>query len=177
MIAVQPFNRRHVGGVEPYSDQDLRQRNLRKERRLQRGGGDGGSPTQHATIVVVFSSRTAWPFACLSAESGSDGAGRQTRSTIDGMVMMQNRDGELHAESNQRQPNQSKTVSRYCHFAPAACPGGHESSDLMSPSWRPLPKRGSPLSMIKCGERAFSHRCTREETAATEQNGIACAYS
>jgi hypothetical protein len=111
MIAVSQFNRRCVDCDEAHTGQDLRQRNFRTKRRFERGGGDGRSPTQHATIVFVFFGGTAWPFAGWSAEAGGDGASREPRPTIDGMVMMQNRDGKLHAESNERQPNQSETVS------------------------------------------------------------------
>lgn len=135
MIAVGQFNRRCVGCDEPHTGQDLRERNFRAKRRFERGGGDGRGPAQHAIIIVVLFGGAAWPFACWSAEPGGDGASRKARSAIDGMVMMQNRDGKLHAESNQRQPNQSETVSRYRHLTSRARFAQHESSDLVSQSW------------------------------------------
>jgi hypothetical protein len=52
-------------------------------------------------------------------------------------MMMQNRNAELHAEGNQRQPDQSKPGSRSLHAALSFAPR-HESSDLMSQSWRPV---------------------------------------
>jgi hypothetical protein len=67
------------------------------------------------------------------------------------MVMMQNRDGKLYAESNERQPNQSETVSRYRHLAPEARFARHESSDLVSLSW-PSTSSGAPVPTTEmCG--------------------------
>jgi len=88
MIAVGQFNRGCVGCDEPHTGQDLREGNFRAKRRFERGGGDGGCPTQHATIIVVLFGGAAWPFACRSAEPGSDGASRKPRPAIDGMMMM-----------------------------------------------------------------------------------------
>jgi hypothetical protein len=77
-----------------------------------------GSPAQDTPVVVVLAPiRNAQTLARRSAEAGRYRARSKARTAGDMMMVVQNRDGELHAESDQREPNQSKTGLRCCHPA------------------------------------------------------------
>jgi hypothetical protein len=101
-----------VAHIEAYASDHLRQRNLRKRRRFQRIRRDGSSPAQDAAIMTL----SMWPrlartLACRCAKARRYGARSESRSPVNVVVMMQNRDSHLHAEGDQRQADQSEACS------------------------------------------------------------------
>lgn len=59
---------------------------------------------------------------------------RKFRTAINLLVMMHCRDGELHAESYQREHDKPKAISRYFHSSPQLCPSLRVTPP-MSRSW------------------------------------------
>ena len=64
-------------------------------------------------LVLIWVARAR---ASRGAKPRRDRSRGEARSAINVVVMMQYRDAELHAESDQRQPDQSEAGSRYFHL-------------------------------------------------------------
>lgn len=116
--------------------------------------------------------RLARMLARRSAQARRHGPRRESRSAVDRIiVVMQNRDGQLHAEGDQRQADQSETCSRCCHQVLKLFPAGPRrdpltSSVLVSPSWRPA--RADIAAVIyrpaRWNKEAFSRLRIMEES-------------
>ena len=118
MVAMDQSDRGLIGCVETRAGDERRRGNVRQGRRLQRIRGHGGGPAEHATVIRVLAAilAAAGALACRSTQSSRNRARGKARSPVNLVMMMQDRNGKLHAESHQRQPDKSEATSRYFHL-------------------------------------------------------------
>lgn len=118
MIAVERPVLRGLQNVETHAGDDLRKRKLRERRWLKRVRSDSGRPAEDATVMILLMrSWVAWTLTGWTAKPRCDRSRCHSGAASNVVMMMQNRNGKLHAECDQREPDQSEAALRCFHQA------------------------------------------------------------